>query len=257
MTAKDIPHSRINAIQFFEKYILDNRNQLASKKVFDFSTGSGFIASLFEKAGAELRIFDLFPEQNQFAFAKCEYVDLQEKLPLPDLCADVILITETVECIPDQYHLFSEFARILKNDGLLLLTTANPSSLRGRFSQFVLEGEHYSTSIPNEFNALVKWPGNKGGYFGKIFISGILRLRTLAALNGLKIKTVHRSARTSTAYFLFPVFFPIVLYFSWRNFQKQVKEDPSNYTAYHEIFKVNTSLNVLLGKHLIIEFKKV
>lgn len=256
MAKKEIPHSRINAIRFFEEYTRLNKSELANKKIFDFSTGSGYIASLFEKAGAEIRIFDLFPEQNQYASARCEYIDLQEKLPLPDECADIVLCCETIECIPDQYKLFQEFARILKPNGILVLTTANPSSLRGRLSQFVLEGEHYSTPIPNEFNAMAKWPGSNRGYFSKVFISGILRLRTLAAINGLEIHNIHKSPRSSTAYLLLPLFFPVIYYFARKAFKKQTRENPENKLAYRQIFEINTSANILLGKHLIIEFKK-
>jgi len=256
MIANEVPHSRINAIRFFKEYIRSNKNELATKKVFDFSTGSGYIASLFEKTGAEMRIFDLFPEQNQYASSKCERIDLQERLQLPDQCADMILCCETVECIPDQYNLFREFARVLRPDGVLILTTANPSSLRGRLSQFMMEGEHYSTPIPNEFNALAKWPGSNYGYFSKLFISGILRLRTLAAISSLKIFKVHRSPRSSTAYLLLPIFFPLIYFFSLKSLKKQIRGNVENRLAYQQIFEINTSLNVLLGKHLIIEFKK-
>ncbi|MDZ7646024.1 MAG: hypothetical protein U5K54_01940 [Cytophagales bacterium] len=36
--------------------------------------------------------------------------------------------------------------------------------------------------------------------------------------------------------------------------KKQIKNDPANQATYKAIFKLNTSLDVLLGKHLIIEF---
>jgi hypothetical protein len=119
-----------------------------------------------------------------------------------------------------------------------------------------LEGEHYSTPIPNEFNAMARWPGSDRGYFSKVFISGVLRLRTLAAINGLKIKMIHPSPRSSTAYFLVPLFFPLIYYFSWKSLRKHVKNDPDNHSAYQEIFEINTSFSILLGKHLIVEFKK-
>jgi hypothetical protein len=45
-----------------------------------------------------------------------------------------------------------------------------------------MESEHYSFPMPDETNAFVKWPGTSNGYFNKIFISGILRIRTLAAI---------------------------------------------------------------------------
>lgn len=252
----EIPHSRINAVHFFETYTRINAKNLSGKKVYDLSTGSGYIASLFEIAGADVKIFDLFPEQNQYASSTCQFIDLQERLPLPDQCADMVLCCETIECIPNQFQLFQEFSRILKPDGILMLSTANPSSLRGRLSQFISEGEHYSVPIPNEFNAIARWNGNDRGYFSKVFISGILRLRTLAAINGLTIKKIYPSPRSTTAYALLPLLFPLIYFFSRKSLKKQIKNDSNNRSVYQEIFDINTSFSVLLGKHLIVEFQK-
>ncbi len=38
--------------------------------------------------------------------------------------------------------------------------------------------------------------------------------------------------------------------------KKQIKLDPSNAHIYRAIHKLNTSMDVLLGKHLIMEFEK-
>jgi len=38
--------------------------------------------------------------------------------------------------------------------------------------------------------------------------------------------------------------------------KKQIKQDPAYEKTYRAIFKLNTSWNVLLGKHLIMEFEK-
>ena len=41
-----------------------------------------------------------------------------------------------------------------------------------------------------------------------------------------------------------------------KNFKKQIKKDSQNKSVYKEIFSINTSMKVLLGKHLMIEFVK-
>jgi SAM-dependent methyltransferase len=233
--AEDIPHSRIQAIRFFENYVSKNSELIKGKRVLDLSAGSGYIASLFEKAGADVKTFDLFPDQNKFTQRPSEFIDLQEKLNLSNQCADIVLCSETIECIPNQVFLFSEFSRILNQGGTLILTTANPSSLRGRFSQFVMEGEHYSNAIPHEHNAFAKWPGSQTGYYSKLFISGVLRIRTMAAIHGLKIRKIHRSARSSTAYFLFFIFYPIIRFFSRKNLRKSLKTDPKHSETHMEI----------------------
>lgn len=252
----EIPHSRENAIRFFENYISNAGDQLKGISVYDLSTGSGYIAHLFEKAGANVNVYDLFPEQDSFTQATCQFIDLQEEFPIASSAADIVLLGETIEHLPDQFFFFKETSRILKTTGRLILTTPNSSSLRSRFSQFLMESEHYSRPAPNELDAYAKWSeGSDKGYFGKLFISGILRLRTLAGINGLRIKKIHPSPASSTSVLLL-IFYPWIYFFGRKSLKRQVKNDPANRRVYEEIFSINTSLDVLLGKHLIIEFEK-
>jgi SAM-dependent methyltransferase len=251
---KEIPHTRENAVKFFDEYIKEN--EVRGKKVIDLSAGSGYIINEFYKAGADVELYDLFPEQNTYCPVGCKKIDLQKPFPIAPKSADITIIAETIEHLPNQFFFFSEASKILKAGGILLLTTPNTSSLRSRFSQFLMESEHYSTPAPNETDAFTKWAGSNEGYFSKLFISGVLRLRTLAAINGLKIKKVHASKGSSTSYLLM-MFYPLLYYFSRKNLKKQLKADNRNALVYREIFKLNTSVNVLTSKHLIIEWVNV
>ncbi len=184
----EIDHSREIAVRFFLDYVKKNGNELRTKSVCDLSAGRGFIARLFEEVGADIFAFDLFPDQNRFLKAIVGEIDLQEKFPINDALMDVVICCETIEHLPNQYFLFQEASRVLKSGGVFILTTPNSSSLRSRFSQFMMESEHYGAPAPNELNAFTSWDDRKGGYFSKIFISGVLRLRTMAALSHLELK---------------------------------------------------------------------
>jgi SAM-dependent methyltransferase len=252
----DIPHTRINAVRFFESWIAAHPAEFwKNRVVYDFSSGSGYIAHLFQQADANVLAFDLFPNQNQHPELQCRFIDLQQPLPVESERADIVICSETIECIPNQNQLFSELSRVLKPGGILLLTTANPSSLRSRFSQFMQESEHYSTPLPNELNALVRWPNEAGGYFSKLFIVGVLRIRTLAALHSLRIKAIHPSRGSSTSYLLL-FLYPLLWYFSWKAYRKGCRQEPGHEAVYREIFQINTSFSVLTGKHLNLEFVK-
>ncbi|HWA33598.1 MAG TPA: class I SAM-dependent methyltransferase, partial [Cyclobacteriaceae bacterium] len=215
--------------------------------------GSGFIAHCFEEANCVVHPFDLFPENNKYAVALCQPIDLQRTLPIASASADIVVLAETIEHIPDQLSLFAEIARILKPGGHLILTTPNSSSLRSRFSQFMIESEHYAVAPPNETTAFVEWDGHRQRYLGKLFVSGLLRLRALAAMHGLKIKTIHSSPWSSTSFFLL-LTFPLIYFFAARTRRQLVRARPADRPVYEEIFRISTSLNILLGKHLFVEF---
>jgi SAM-dependent methyltransferase len=254
----DIPsvdHSRESALLFFKNYTQQNSAWLQKKIVIDLSAGRGYIAQLFKEKGAHVRAYDLFPNQNLFYKSTVEPIDLQKSFPIESKSADLVICCETIEHLPNQFFLFQETARILKPGGVFILTTPNSSSLRSRLSQFMLESEHYGAPAPNELNAFTKWENCQDGYFSKLFISGILRLRTLAALNNLILKQIHPTKRSSTSYLLLILWFPALYYFNRKAMKKQVKNDPANEATYKAIFKLNTSLDVLLGKHLIMEFQ--
>lgn len=252
---EEVPYSRENAINFFSSYVQANREFLQGKRVFDISAGSGYIGQKFADAGADVRLYDLFPEQNNLSKLSCMHIDLQSVFPIEDKSADIVICTETIEHLPNQYFFFKEVSRITKDNGSVILTTPNPSSLRSRFSQFIMESEHYSNPAPNETDVHFSWDNGKSIYFNKIFISGVLRLRTLASIQNLIVRKIHHSPKSSTSALLL-VFFPLIYFFSRRTLKKQLKHDKPHATTYTEIFRINTSMNVLLGKHLIMEFIK-
>ncbi len=251
----EVDHSRDIAVSFFLDYVKENANKLRSMSVCDLSAGRGYIARLFEEVGAGVIAFDLFPDQNRHLKSDVKKIDLQQKFPISDAVLDLVICCETIEHLPNQYFLFQETSRILKPKATFILTTPNTSSLRSRFSQFIMESEHYGAPAPNELNAFTSWDNSEEGYFSKLFISGVLRLRTLAAINHLTLKKIHPTKRSSTS-FLLLFWYPVLFYFNWKVMKKQIALDPAHEIIYRTIFKINTSMDVLLGKHLIMEFEK-
>ncbi len=250
-----VDHSRESALRFFIDYTQQNSTRLQNKTVIDLSAGRGYIAQLFKEICAEVKAYDLFPNQNQFYKSDVDQIDLQKPFPIESNSADLVICCETIEHLPNQFFLFQEIARILKPGGVFILTTPNSSSLRSRLSQFMLESEHYGAPAPSELNAFTKWENSQDGYFSKLFISGVLRLRTLAALNDLILKHVHATQRSSTSYLLLILWYPALYYFNRKAMKKQIRNDPAHEKVFRAIFKLNTSMNVLLGKHLIMEFQ--
>lgn len=57
---------------------------------------------------------------------------LAEKLPFPDSCFDRIIARETIEHVINKQDMMNEIARVLKPNGLAIVTTENPESLSPR-----------------------------------------------------------------------------------------------------------------------------
>lgn len=254
MSETEVAHTRESALVFFRDFAAREKENLKGKIIIDLSAGTGYICKLLEETGATVMGYDLFPEQNQFAKTPLQKIDLQQPFPIAPHSADVVICAETIEHLPNQFFLFQEVTKILRPGGRFILTTPNTSSMRSRFSQFLMESEHYSEPAPNEINAYTPW--GAGGYFGKLFLSGVLRLRTLAAINGLQLKTIHPNRSSSTSVLLMILFYPVFIYFNRKALRKQLKRDPQNETTYRTIYQINTSKTVLLSKHLILEFTK-
>ncbi|MBY0433999.1 MAG: class I SAM-dependent methyltransferase [Cyclobacteriaceae bacterium] len=253
MNSPSVPHSRQLSLGYFENCV--THNEIKGKQVYDLSAGSGYIINLFLQQGAQVHPYDLFPGQNRFCPVPCKSIDLQQKFPIESEAAEIVICSETIGCLPDQNFFFEEVSRILKPGGRLLLTLPNTSSLRSRFSQFLGESEHYSIALPNEHTAYVLWNETDKGYFREIFISGILRLRALAALHGLKIDQVVPTRYSSTSYLLMFTY-PLIYYFARKNYRRELRAHPEQAETLQEIFELTTSTQVLLSKHLIIEFIK-
>jgi 2-polyprenyl-6-hydroxyphenyl methylase/3-demethylubiquinone-9 3-methyltransferase len=125
----EIPHTRENALRFFRQYL--KSNDVKGKKVIDLSAGSGYIINEFYKAGADVDLYDLFPQQNTYCPVVCRKIDLQK--PFSGIgTADIVLLGETIEHLPNPFFFFAEASKLLKPNGVLILTTPNSSSLRSR-----------------------------------------------------------------------------------------------------------------------------
>ena len=68
--------------------------------------------------------------------------DMNNALPFLDESFDVIICIEGIEHIFNSFHLISEFHRLLKPCGKLVITTPNIQSLRSRL-KFLLRGTFY------------------------------------------------------------------------------------------------------------------
>jgi len=126
--------------------LLETEN-LVGKRILDLGAGPGYLSWKVDEFlahrgidGREVIIAcDLFPEQFKYDRLTCEFGDLSDRLRYADGTFDIVLCMEVIEHVPDQKHLISEIARILKPGGRAIVTTPNTLNMNSRL-QYLFTG---------------------------------------------------------------------------------------------------------------------
>lgn len=250
----DVPHSRANGLQFIHNFI--SENDVNGKVVVDVSAGTGYVANLWHEAGAKVLAFDKYPELFKPTQISCKPIDLDEILPIESNTVDFVLLMETIEHIPNQYQLLEELSRILKPNGLLIITKPNNSNLSGRMANFFLEAERSDMFLPNE-ESIIGYDNNRR-YNPRIFLCGVMKLRTMAHTFGLKTEKVYENQLSVSSliwYIFFGIFFHIRTFLTYKKTLRKTEREIEK-MAITDQYQLNNNYTVLLHKHLCITFRK-
>jgi SAM-dependent methyltransferase len=251
---KQVPHSKGAALEFIHRFV--EENDVKGKTVIDVSAGSGYVANLWHDAGAEVKAYDMFPDIFKSASLTCLPIDLNQKLPIEDNSADYVLLMETIEHIPNQTSLLQELSRILKPNGILIVTKPNNSSLNGRLGNLWVEAERSDMFLSNE--ASIIGYDDTHVYNGRVYLCTAQRLRTLAGLAGFKLQKVH-SNQLSVSSLISYLFLGLFIHLrSFRTFKRMIRKasNPIEKEILEEQHALNLNQTLLLHKHLCMTFKK-
>jgi SAM-dependent methyltransferase len=126
------------------------RRFVAGRRVLDVACGEGYGSALLASVAADVVGVDIAGESvahARTAYAARPNLHFQQgsaaALPLADATVDIVVSFETIEHLPagEQPRMLAEVARVLKSDGLLLLSAPNPveySHARGYRNPFHL-----------------------------------------------------------------------------------------------------------------------
>ncbi len=134
-----IPGTHDRVLQILGKAI-DIR---AGLRVLDIGAGQGALSQRLKEAGALVSACDVVPEQFAVPGVEFRAVESDGRLPFDDASFDAAVAIEVLEHIDGHDRLFSEVARVLRRDGLVMFTTPNILSLKSRI-RFLLTGFYYS-----------------------------------------------------------------------------------------------------------------
>ncbi len=247
---------------YVKKYLLRHKAEIKNKTIVDIPAGNGITSKIIADCGGIPLAFDLFPEYFRIENIKCEQADVRQGIPLPDKTADYLICQEGIEHFADQLSAIKEFNRILKKQGILLITTPNYSNLRSKISYLLSESERFNSSMPpNEFDSvwMTDQNVNKEIYLGHIFLLGIQKLRVMASLSGFRIKKIHPTRIKTTSLFMLFFLYPFILLSNYYTFTKNYRKHKNNknrQNIYREIFRLSINIRLLIDSHLMVEFEK-
>lgn len=248
-----------------KKYILAHRKRFENKKVVDLPAGNGITCKLLKEIGAEPIAFDLFPEYFQVDGVECQRANILDRIPMDDKTSDFVICQEGIEHFTDQFKSLTEFNRILKMNGSLIITTPNYSNLRARMSYYLSESERFNSIMPpNEIDSI--WMNDQKitseVYFGHVFLIGIQKLRVLARLSGFKIKHIQFTRLKTTSLALLIFTYPFILLSNFITYRKNLNKNKGydkefQREVYREIYKLSINPKLLVDGHLFVEFEKI
>ena len=124
--------ANINIINMFAEEI-----SLANKNILDFGCGTGNFAYAMKKLTAS-DIYGVEPSDGmrEKALQKGDIIIEKgdhENIPFDDNFFDFIYMTDVIHHVPDLNAMFSEFYRILKQDGCICILTESHAQLETRF----------------------------------------------------------------------------------------------------------------------------
>ena len=247
------------------KYVMQyiqNLPDLSGKSVLDIPCGDGRSSYEFKKKNAKIIALDLFPEFMTLKNVKSNYADLQDTLPIETESIDYIICQEGIEHISNQFNVLSEFNRVLKKDGILLLTTPNNSHMRARISMLLLETDLWKRMPPTEIDTIWFANSKEKIYFGHLFLLGVQHLESLLVFNGFKTIKRLKTNIGITSLLLSILSYPILIIFSMLSYIIYRKKNTNvakkyRYKILWERIKLNLSPTTLFYKHIFWEIKKI
>lgn len=234
--AHEKTHQRV--IDIFSSF--PNRGSL-----LEIPAGEGALAWQLRKLGYTVTAGDIDPKFFKVDPIPCIYLDLNLKFPLEDEQFDFISCVEGIEHLQDQFQFVRECHRILRPQGILVLSTPNILNLASRL-KYLLTG--FYSLVPRPINEFSQVP-----VFDHINPVTYYQLRYILHTQGFEITQVVTDFRRRSALGLL-FLKPLVHFYSWRTMRKE--QDPKQREANREIRRILASPPILTGRTLILVARK-
>jgi len=235
----------INTSKNTHETVFDMIKKNTDKVVVDIPSGSGaFIQRLKDEGFKRVIAIDII---NILEIEHETFIqgDMTKPFNLSDNSCDILVCIDGIEHIDEQFYFVREGYRVLKNEGEIIISTPNISSLRSRFKWFTTGHHHKCNSPLDETNP------NPLHHIGMISFA---ELRYMLHSNGFRIEEI-RTNRMKLINLVYAIFLPFI-YLStlwvYRRRGKKEKTAQINRSIFKQVFKKE----ILFGETLIIKAKK-
>lgn len=123
------------------RQIVQNRNEITvnllssmpkGSKILDCGAGEGHLSKILYEKGYQVEACDFKPEAFKYQKVSCRYADLNKKTPYANKSFAAIICLEVIEHLENPWLLMREFSRILKNNGLVIISSPNVANITAR-----------------------------------------------------------------------------------------------------------------------------
>lgn len=232
----------INTSKNTHERVFDMIKSNTAKTVVDIPSGSGaFIKRLKDNGFKNVLAIDI---ENILEIEHKDFIlgDMTKPMELPDKSYDILVCIDGIEHIDEQRFFVKEAYRVLKDEGEIVISTPNISSLRSRWKWF-LTGHHHKCNSPlDETNPTP---------LHHISMISFPELRYLLHSNGFTINKIQTN-RIKSISLIYILFLPLI-YLStlWVYYTRGKKEGSSRINR--EIFRQIFTKEILFGETLIVK----
>lgn len=140
MLEKSFGHTRSKVMELVRAHLPAPGTTEHTPRILELSCGDGAVLKAcselgFEVAGTNFSRYPLVDESLPLTVS----VDLQKPLPFEDDSFDCVIISETLQNIPDHLSVLKSVRSVLREGGVFILTTPNMQSIKSRL-HFLLSG---------------------------------------------------------------------------------------------------------------------
>ncbi len=174
-------------------------------QALDFPSGFGRLSFWLQQKGYNIVSCDVTPESYKDSPINHRKADLNKEFPFENNTFDYAFCIEGPEHSENLYHTFREFFRVLKSEGLFIISMPNQSNMEARL-KYLLNGVYEPVISKDDFRKSTIGPGrfhiNRPSY-------ALLRMALEAA--GFSIIELTYDKHKSRQVFFYPLYLLIKL----------------------------------------------